>query len=88
MMQTDALGGEMLASKSTTIVDVRRQVSGLWIVTDSTGTRHATRSDFQAAVASRYRELRTPVQIESASGWWYKDLREISPVAKEPTEVV
>lgn len=66
-----------------TITTVKKQPSGFWVITDAAGTRYATKSNFQAALADRYRELGTEVRIDSASGWYYRDLREIAPVAKQ-----
>jgi hypothetical protein len=66
-----------------TITSVVKKPSGLWIVTDDAGVRYATRSDFQAALAERYRELGTEVRLHSNKGWFYRELHEITPVAKD-----
>lgn len=61
------------------IVEVKQQPSGLWIVRDSSGERHATRSAFLATLAERYRAAKTSVDIDSYRGWYYRDLRAITP---------
>jgi hypothetical protein len=58
---------------------VRRQPSGLYLVRDSDGETHATRSAWLATLATRYHEAQTPVSIHSVRGWYYRELQAIMP---------
>lgn len=62
------------------IVTVKQQPSGLWIVTDSEGTKHATKSPFMASLADQYRKRGTRVRIHGASGWYYRQIAAITPL--------
>lgn len=57
-----------------TIASVQQQPSGLYVVTDSEGQKHATKSPWLASLADRYRETGVDVELFSASGWWYREL--------------
>ena len=67
-----------------TIQSVIQKPSGWYVVTDSTGTAHATKSAWLASLAERYREKEANVAILSYRGWNYRELRTITEVtAKE-----
>jgi hypothetical protein len=67
---------------TVTITSVVRGQS-FWKVTDSLGRKYATKSDFMAAAADRYRTLGTPVRLRSNSGWIYRALYDIQPQENE-----
>ena len=69
----------------TTIVNVKQQPSGLYLVTDSDGKKHATKNAWLATLAQRYRQLQTPVVLHGGAGWYYRDLAAITPETAEPT---
>lgn len=69
---------------TVTITRVQQQLSGLWLVKDSTGTTHVTKSPWLASLADRFREAQTPVEVFSSAGWYYRDLWAI----KDPTATV
>jgi hypothetical protein len=54
-----------------------------WKITDSMGRKFATKSQFLAAAADRYRQLGTDVVLHSRSGWIYRALDDISPRVSE-----
>ena len=57
-----------------TITEVRKQRSGLWLITDDRGTRYSTRSALKASIAQRAKELGQAVAITDGRGWFYRDL--------------
>jgi hypothetical protein len=67
---------------TVTITSVVRGQS-FWKVTDSLGRKYATKSEFMAAAADRYRQLGTDVVLHSRSGWIYRALDDISPRVSE-----
>lgn len=68
----------MSAYEPVTITSVEEREK-FWRITDSTGTRYATRSMFVAALCDRYRALGTTVFISAESGWYYRQIRNVVP---------
>jgi hypothetical protein len=69
----------------TRIVTVTERRDGLWRITDAEGVVYTTRNVFVASVADRYRLARTPVEIGSSAGWYYRDIYSIRPEGGEVT---
>jgi hypothetical protein len=76
--------------RPVTITEVRpsRATPGLWIITDSVQTKYATEDQLKALLADRYRLSGQKVWIDSASGFYYRDLREIKPAKDLPRRPV
>lgn len=64
-----------------TIADVKKQPSGLFVITDDAGERYATKDPWKASVAEEARKGERQVSILSFRGWFYRDLRSITVVA-------
>lgn len=68
------------------IVSVTLRPSGFWLVTDSAGVVYATKSGWLSSLADQYRKLGTTVRVHSGGGWYYRDLRDITPLDSLVTE--
>lgn len=62
------------------IAKVVQKPSGLWVITDTNGTRYATRSALKASIADRARIRGKAVIIGCGSGWFYENLHSIREV--------
>ena len=67
----------------TTIVKVESRPNGFFRITDAEGVRYMTKNGFAASLLDQYRKSGTRVEIQSAAGWWYRDLRAIKPEGGE-----
>lgn len=63
-----------------TITSVVQRPSGWWIVTDSTGEQHGTKSAWMASLAQRLHEKEAEVAILSFRGWSFRELRNITEI--------
>lgn len=50
-----------------------------WVIVDADGIKYSTKNGLIASLADRYRELRTPVDILSFSGWYYREILTVKP---------
>lgn len=71
-----------------TIASVTKQPSGLFVITDSAGQKHATRNAWLASLADRFREQGTDVELYSSSGWYYRDLWSIRAAGTKAVEPI
>ena len=78
-----------MAIVSITSVDYRP--SGFYLITDAAGQRYMTKNSWLAALADRFREKQTSVEVFSSGGWYYRDLwaiRDPLASAPEPTQII
>lgn len=69
----------------TTITRVEQRSPRLWRITDAEGVCYATQNMFVAALADRFRQAGTRVDIGSSAGWFYRDIYSIRPEGGEVT---
>jgi hypothetical protein len=68
---------------ATRILSVTRGPSGVWRIRTDDRNVYATKNGWLASLADRYRAAHEQVEMESSSGWFYRELSGIRLITEQ-----